>query len=494
MVTTNRQIAHGIGWMLTGRVLDRLLSLISSVVLARLLTPQDFGVVAMATAVLAVLDLMTNFGFDVALIRHPAPQRGHFDTVWTISVLFGIAVAVALTTLAYPAAVFYDEPRVSAVMLVLAATALTNGFVNTGCVNFRRDLQFHKDFQQMLFRRLIAVPATIALVLVLRNYWALVLGSLIGALAAVAISFRMHPFRPRFSLARKGELFGFSKWLFLNSFFVFGLTHVPDLIIGKMRGPRELGLYRIASEFATMPTVELVAAVNRAAFPGYAKLAREPAGYKRTFLLLLGLIATCAAPIACGIAVTAEEFVPLLLGRQWVEAIPLFELIALAGGALAVWSNTGYIFIAVDRPHLSAVSNAGSGLTMIAAMVVLLNLNVPSAPGWAIVLTAAVNTIVSMFMLERFAHIEISGVLGAIWRPVLSAALMFWIVQSLKAQLHLVPNLHDASRLALLIAAGVAAYPLAVTLLWRISGAPAGAERLLSDVMRGYLRRLTSGS
>ncbi|MDQ3445451.1 MAG: oligosaccharide flippase family protein, partial [Pseudomonadota bacterium] len=104
-------MARGAAWMFAARMTDKVIGLVSTLFLARLLVPEDFGLVAIATAVIAFLALLANFSFEVALIQHPAPTREHYDTVWTINLLFGLGIAIALVALSHPLASFYDEPR-----------------------------------------------------------------------------------------------------------------------------------------------------------------------------------------------------------------------------------------------------------------------------------------------------------------------------------------------------------------------------------------------
>jgi O-antigen/teichoic acid export membrane protein len=124
--------------MVLFKLLDRGIGLVSTVVLARLLLPVDFGVVAMASSVIALAELLGSFSFDVALIQHKRARREQFDTAWTLNLLFALGCAGALALAAYPAAAFYSEPRLQPVILVLAAGTLVQGLENVGVVAFRK--------------------------------------------------------------------------------------------------------------------------------------------------------------------------------------------------------------------------------------------------------------------------------------------------------------------------------------------------------------------
>ena len=137
-------MASGAAWMILVRLLDRSIGLVSTLILARLLVPADFGLVAMATAIGALLDILGGFSFDMALIQNPGAKRSHYDTVWTFNVLFGAFCAVAFIAIAAPAARFYNEGKLENVMYVLAIGYLLNGFSNIGTVDFRKELEFER--------------------------------------------------------------------------------------------------------------------------------------------------------------------------------------------------------------------------------------------------------------------------------------------------------------------------------------------------------------
>ena len=138
MTDLQRRMAAGAAWMILFRLTERSIGFISTLILARLLVPDDFGLVAMATSILAALELLGAFSFDMALIQNQAATRKHYDTAWTFEVLFGVIKCALLLALSVPAAAFYGEPRITAVMQVLALCTLLQGFDNIGVVEIGR--------------------------------------------------------------------------------------------------------------------------------------------------------------------------------------------------------------------------------------------------------------------------------------------------------------------------------------------------------------------
>jgi len=162
--------------MVLCKLVERGLGLVSTIILARLLLPQDFGLVAMAMSLVAGLELMGAFSFDIALIQNQNAERRHYDTVWTFNALFAAFCALALLVLAKPAAQVCQEHRLENITYVLAFATLVGGFENIGIVFFRKELTFAKEFRFMLRKRLVGFFVTIPLAFTLESYWALVAG------------------------------------------------------------------------------------------------------------------------------------------------------------------------------------------------------------------------------------------------------------------------------------------------------------------------------
>jgi O-antigen/teichoic acid export membrane protein len=190
-------------------------------------------------------------------------------------------------------------------------------------VAFRKELNFDREFRFLLSKRLLSVAITVALALWLRSYWALAIGMVCGRLAGVAISYALHPFRPRWSLSRAGDLLHFSLWLVAQNVFVFLKDRAPDFIIGKFAGAHALGMWSLANELSSLVGTELIMPMNRAALPTYSKLAEDRAALGAAYLSAAGLVALLVMPLIVGLAAVAPMVVAVLLGPQWHEVGPL---------------------------------------------------------------------------------------------------------------------------------------------------------------------------
>ena len=140
-------MAKGAAWMTTFRIIDHCIGMVSTAILARLLVPADFGLVALATSMIAVLEVLGAFGLETALVQHVNVSRQHFDSVWTFNLLFRMSLGVVVIALAWPIAIFYRDPRFFPCLLVLALRQAIQGLENVGIVAFRKELTFDKEFK-----------------------------------------------------------------------------------------------------------------------------------------------------------------------------------------------------------------------------------------------------------------------------------------------------------------------------------------------------------
>ena len=477
--------------MMLLKMVERSIGLVSTLILARVLTPADFGLVAMAMSVVGLTELMGAFGFDVAIIQNQNAERKHYDTAWTFNVLFSVATAALLLALTYFAAAFYKEPRLYYVLPALAVGALVAGFENIGTVNFRKHMDFKQEFRFLFFKRIATFVITIVLALTFRSYWALVIGIVSGKLISVMISYFLHEFRPRFSLVASAEFFHFSKWLFLSNLVLFIQNKSDSFILGRAVGAYELGLYNVSSEIAVMPSTEFIAPINRAVFPAYSKLSVDLPALREKFLEVFGMIAIICLPISVGLACVADTAVAVLLGKQWAAAVPLLQIFAVCGLTSALQSNLVLVIVARGMPKANTMMSAGM-------LVVYLPLLVYSAMHYGVFGAAWVHLVMSVIVLIPlhivfFRLIELRGAsyLGTLWRPFAGASGMAAAVLSARAGLDAY-LIHFPPLMALIVyvLVGAAAYVGVVLALWHVAGKPAGAEANILATVTGRLRRL----
>jgi O-antigen/teichoic acid export membrane protein len=474
-------MARGAVWMVMFKLLERSIGLISTLILARLLVPADFGVVAMALTFIAMAELLTAFGFDIALIQNQNATEEHYNTAWTGNLLLGLAITLLMLAVAVPISHFYRKPELVWVVACLALGPMISGAENIGVVAFRKELSFRREFVFQLSRKLVGFCVVVPLAFILRNYWALVIGTLTSKLAATTISYLMHPFRPRLSLQHIGQLFRFSKWILLHNIVAFARERSSDFFVGRMFGAATLGTYSISYEFANLPTTELGAPINRALLPGFAKM-ESGADVASAYGNAIGLLAWLALPVAAGLFALAPFFVPVVLGTKWLDAVELMRALALNGVLLMLHASMCAVLVARGFPARVAAAN----ITYVAVLLPLLSLFALrfgiQGVVYAALLSSVVCTPVYLWQIRRSIGIGPMVFLRAIARPALASLVMVALIAWAVPPYELGTTVAQAVGWLLSgVAIGAAAYLTIGWILWALVGKPAGTERLLLD-------------
>jgi O-antigen/teichoic acid export membrane protein len=485
-----RSIARGAVWTVGIRIVERVIGVVSTLILARLLLPEDYGLVAMGTVILGLLEAMQAFGFEWAVIQRGTQERRLLDTAWTLNVIIGGITALLLLAVAPLAAQFYDEPRVVTVLLVLAVITFVSRARNVGTVLFEQEMNFRPVFLMALVRRLVAFAVTLGIAFHYRNYTALLAGMVVGAVVDLALSYWMHPYRPKFSLAATKELFSFSIWLMINNLLYFLSNRGAEFVIGGRSGAAALGTYNVAYELSNLPTTELVHPVMRAAFPGYAKLSQDKARIAAMFLDIFGMTALIAVPAGVGLACVAGPFVDVALGHNWSGAVALVPPLALFGTMRALQGTTGSVYMALGRTKYLTVLAAAYVLLGVGLFALTLIWQPLSVAAWVLFLATSVVAAWNLWLLSGELPLRPLQVIARLARPAVASALMAAALLGLQWQWEGLSRLGSPAQLLLLVPLGAVIYTVVLWQAWRFAGGDvASPEARTFTLARRWLGR-----
>ena len=473
--------ARGAGWVIGWRMSTRVLGFANTLILARLLVPDDFGLVALATGFSQGIEALSALGIEEAVIRQKAATRDTYDTAFTINLIRGLLTAAVVAACAWPTAAFFRDPRLLPVLLALAGLSTVTAFENIGTIEFRRDFAFHREFKLLLLPRLASILATVAVALVWRSHWALVAGIATAQVLKTALGYAMHPYRPRLGLKAWRDLAGFSFWSWGISVAVMIRDRVDGFVIGRSLGLSRVGVYLVGVELAIMPTYEITGPLSGACFAGFAAAARTGADPSATYLRILASVLTVALPIGAGVSLVAEPAVLILFGPQWGEAVGVVRVLGFAATAYVLGTISASLLSAEGRLRPSFVINLLAMAVKAASVLLLVGPYgmIGAAVAYAVTLVFE-NGACLVVAFRRFG-IGPAPFLARVWRGALATLAMAAVLAATGLGTGVVSPL--VSLLEAVVVGG-AAYAATLIGLWLLCGRPEGAETDLLELAR----------
>lgn len=480
-----RKVIVSAMWLVGTRWLLRVMGLASTMVLARLLMPEDFGVVAAVTALVAILNGFFEFGFNLALIRAKEDRREDYDTAWTMRILKSAAFGLLVVGASPFVAAYAQDPALVAISVVLGTGLIIRGFDNIGTVRYERQMQHDRLFAVRLYPRLVGVVATVSLAFWLRSYWAIVLGAFVQQVAHTLFSFVLCDFRPRLRLQGAAALWNFSKWILVSSISRQIYGALDRFALSGLVSKRDLGYFSVSSSLAAMVSSEMVGAVGSALIPGYAKMQDEPGRLRAAFVSSQGALVALLLPVTLALVLLAEPVTAVVLGARWVEAAPMLAAFGVFFLVYTLVENLNN-FMAVTGLQVTA-AKAGASRTL-----AFLALVYPAFQAGGVLAVIAFKTLLSLvevLCLASFAckrvGAPLSQYLREFVRPLAAGTAMGGVMWALERALH-VPAVLE---LAIVASAGIATYVLALLTLWQAWGQPNGLERLLVEAWQRLWQR-----
>jgi len=352
--TLSQKVVKGGFWVFFLRIVNRGFSLIRLIILARILSPNDFGLMGIALLTMSTLETFSQTGFQQALIQKKEDIKSYLNSAWTVIILRGFALFTILYFIAPYAAIFFDAPEAIPIIRVIGFSILFQAFTNIGVIYFQKELEFRKQFIYQFTGILADFIVAISAALILRNVWALVLGLLAGNIVRCFVSYLIHPYRPHLSkdLGKAKELFGFGRWILGSNILAFLLTQGDDIFVGKLLGTTALGFYQLAYRISNMPATEITHVISRVTFPAYSKLQGNTPKLREAYLKVLQLTTFLSFPIAGLIFVLAPDFTKIFLGEKWMPMVPAMQMLCAFGVVRSINSTIGTFLIGIGRPDI----------------------------------------------------------------------------------------------------------------------------------------------
>jgi O-antigen/teichoic acid export membrane protein len=323
----------------------------STVVLARLLRPEDFGLVAMVTVCTTFAMAFKDLGLSTAAIQRPRINHGQISTLFWINVAIGLTIAVAVIALAPLIAWFYKEPRLIPVTIGLSVAFVFGGLTVQHQALLRRRMQFYTMGIIEIIAMAAGVTAAVIASAVGAGYWSLVLLHVIPSVVLAVGTWIKMPWRPGWPRRGAGvrEMLCFGGNVSAASVLNHFGSSVDRVLIGRFWGATVLGFYSKAFSMLTLPLAQMNPPIAAVALPAMSRLVERPECYRKSYLSVLEKLASISAPLVAWMIVCSNWLCDLLLGPQWAPAASVFSVLGYAGLLLPVWNSTGWVFMSQGR-------------------------------------------------------------------------------------------------------------------------------------------------
>ncbi len=362
---------QGISWMGGFKVLSKLFSLVRIAILARLLSPAQFGIFGIATIALAFFDTMSQTGIGVFLVQEKKRMREYLDSAFVVSIIRGLIIFIIVYVSAPIVANFFGSSESVDVIKLISFVALTRGFINPARVIFVKDLKFKWEFEFSMVIFLVDAIVSVLATYILRSSEGIVWGLIVGAIAEVCMSYIFIKERPKFGFDKTKifRLYSQGRWITGTSILTYFFEQGPDLFIGRLFSTTYLGIYQAAYRISTAPIIEIVRMINQVTFPVYVNLMSDTLRLKsaviKTSFSIMALL------VAFGILLHLFAFwvVRLILGNNWLEVVPFLRVLIIYSLLRAFIISLNPFFYAVRKQeYITQVTFVGFCVFMVSVI------------------------------------------------------------------------------------------------------------------------------
>jgi O-antigen/teichoic acid export membrane protein len=344
-------VIRGASWMSGFRIFTRILSFLKMAVLARLLTPSQFGIFGIATLVLMLLEMLTETGINVVLIQSRSKIDEYVNSAWIVSVIRGVFIGLCIIILAPFVTSFFNAPDAFNILLLISIIPFVRGFINPSEVKLQKDLKFHYEFW---FRSSIFTFDTIVaviFVIITHSVYGLVWGMIAGVLLEVILSFVLMRPIPQLHIRKDyfSEIFHKGKWVTAYGFFNYIAQQGDNIMVGKIMGASSLGIYGMAYNISTLPISEITDVVSKVVFPVYTKIAGDTQRLRSAFIRSTSVISLATIVMGGVLFFFPNQIISIVLGNKWLSAVPVLRVLVIYGVLRAISGSASALFLGVEK-------------------------------------------------------------------------------------------------------------------------------------------------
>ena len=471
------KVTVGVAWSVAEKLGSMLMQMVVSIVVARLLMPEDFGVLAILTFFTALMAVVVDSGFSQTLIRKTEPTESDYKSVFVFNVVTSLVLYAVMTALSPAIAAYYNLPVISKIAPVLFLLLPVNA------LTVIQNTIFARQFRFATLSRINFASATIAGVTAITmawcgfGVWSLVAQRLAQVTVKAVLLWWRGDWRckGRFDFSALRAMSGFSFRLMGTDIISYLYNNIAQLFIGKMHSATTLGYYNQAQKLKELPVTSVVQSFQSVTYPALANVKGDKQKFADSYLRVLAITAAVIAPVMVGMVAVADDMFMLMLGQRWMPTVPYFKILSLAG-----------LFYPISMIAYNVLKVAGDGGVILrleiikkAIMTIILVLAIPhsvTAIAWGMVVMAVVELMLNALYSLRFAELKAFDLVCTLLPIALLTTAMYFAVRVVG---YYTVDFGLFARFMLQIAVGVATYLLGA-LIFRM--------KFLKDILQSVKR------
>lgn len=360
----------GISWMTALEGLTKAVAVLKIAVLARILTPSQFGSYGIALLVLGFLEVITETGINVFLIQEKDEIQKYLNSAWVVSIIRGTLVSLLIFLSAPLVIHFFNTPQVITLLYLIAAGAFIRGFINPMEVTFQKELKFMKQFLFQGLLYLIDAGVAISLGIITHSESAMIISMIVAATVEVILSFAIFKDRPRLNLDKEKflKVIHSGKWVTGAGIFAYIFQNIDNVTVGKVLGTTSLGFYQQSYSISTLPVSGVSDIFSVVMFPVFVKISDDAKILKKAFIRAFGAIFFLAIVFGVVILGFAHPIILVFLGPKWLSIEPVLKVLAVFGVLKSILNSTYSLFLSLKMQKTVMLSElfgiVGMGLVI----------------------------------------------------------------------------------------------------------------------------------
>jgi PST family polysaccharide transporter len=487
---SHRTVA-GAGVLIASRLGTRSIDLATLFVLGRLLSPADFGIVAIAMSVLTIVETIMDVPVMQALIRLPALTNAHYNTAFTLGLLRGLTIALILIAAAWPVALIYGDHRLTGLLCALWIAPAARSAGSPLIVNNFKNLDFRPVLIFDFSGKCVAFLLSAGLAWKTGSYWSIVAGTLAAPLTAAGLSYIINPYLPRLSLRKWRDFAGFLGWSTASQATGALNWQLDQLTLARFVSPLDLGRFSMAANLALLPTQVIVTQILGPLMVAFSMIREDTRRLASAYQSSAATVVAAGIPTMVGLCILAEPLIQLVLGEQWLQAVHSLRWLSLAVIPSFFVAPLGPLAMALNRTKLLFVLAAVEFAFKLPLLLIAASYYGIDGVLAVRLATAILVAGCSMFVIRELIGLSIGAQLLSAWRPTLSVIVMALAIAPFEVWLTGMQGvLPRVFGLGIVVGLGAVVYSGSIFLLWRMADCPDGFESKVADLLGTFSRRI----